>query len=214
MCPACSPSIRSAAMCAASRTTLLRGQEPSRYLDGACRHRASARRWIWCRHLFALERIEVLRGPSSVLDGGFSPERTNRRSHSSACRPRRIVITASQYGVSTSKAVGDGLHWELTKDGELLYRSSACCAMRTAYRLRAERPQPAGAIPNLASDERHLVDRARQLPEGQLRRAQRSPSRSKARLKPGRRAHPGQPLRRREEFRSLQHHDRKGHEPR
>jgi iron complex outermembrane receptor protein len=100
--------------------TLVRGQEPSRYLDGMQGSRLS-QVLEWRRDPFALERIEVLRGPSSVLYGGASTggvlnevtKRPQAESHN------EIGV---QYGSFDRKQLQMDSTGKLTKDGEWLYR--------------------------------------------------------------------------------------------
>lgn len=100
--------------------TFVRGQEPSRYLDGMQGSRLS-QVLEWRRDPYALERIEVLRGPSSVLYGGASTggvlnevsKRPQAESHN------EIGV---QYGSFDRKQLQMDSTGKLTKDGEWLYR--------------------------------------------------------------------------------------------
>jgi iron complex outermembrane receptor protein len=100
--------------------TLIRGQEPSRYLDGMQGSRLS-QVLEWRRDPYALERIEVLRGPSSVLYGGSSTGGVlNEVSKRPQAESRNEI--GVQYGSFDRKQLQMDSTGKLTKDGEWLYR--------------------------------------------------------------------------------------------
>jgi iron complex outermembrane receptor protein len=100
--------------------TLIRGQEPSRYVDGMQGSRLS-QVLEWRRDPFALERIEVLRGPSSVLYGGASTGGVlNEVTKRPQAESRNEI--GVQYGSFDRKQLQMDSTGKLTKDGEWLYR--------------------------------------------------------------------------------------------
>lgn len=100
--------------------TFIRGQEPSRYLDGMQGSRLS-QVLEWRRDPYALERVEVLRGPSSVLYGGASTGGVlNEVSKRPQAESRNEI--GVQYGSFDRKQLQMDSTGKLTKDGEFLYR--------------------------------------------------------------------------------------------
>ena len=97
-----------------------RGQDPNIYLDGT-RVANSFQFNEWRPDPYTLERIEVLRGPSSVLYGDTS---TAGLLNLISKRPRAEAYNeiGVQYGSFNRKQVQIDSTGKLTKDGEWLYR--------------------------------------------------------------------------------------------
>lgn len=98
----------------------IRGQDPNIYLDGT-RVINSYSFNEWRPDPYTLERIEVLRGPSSVLYGDTSTAGLLNLISKMPQAQERREITA-QYGTFDRKQIQTDMTGKLTKDGEWLYR--------------------------------------------------------------------------------------------
>ena len=153
----------------------IRGQDPNIYLDGT-RVVNTYNFNEWRPDPYTLERIEVLRGPSSVLYGDTSTagllNLISKRPQAEAANEIGV-----QYGSFNRKQVQIDSTGKLTKDGEWLYRFIGVYRdSNTQTDLRQGRPHRARAVADLAADQQHQLDRARHLSEGHDRLLHRVPA--------------------------------------
>ena len=153
----------------------IRGQDPNVYLDGT---RVNNRNNFneWRVDPYMLERIEVFRGPASVLYGDTS---TAGLVNLISKRPR--AETYNEAGVSFDnfgrKQIQLDSTGKLTKDGEFLYRFVGLFRdSGTQVDFVPDNRVLLAPVDHLAADDEHQLDRARRLSEGSHRHHQRLPA--------------------------------------
>ena len=146
----------------------IRGQDPNIYLDGT-RVVNTFTFNEWRPDPFTLERIEVLRGPASVLYGDTS---TAGLLNLISKRPQAESFNeiGVQFGSFNRKQVQTGFDRQADQGRRVAVSLRRHIPrQRHPDRLRAGRSHRAGAVADLAADQQHQLDRARHLSEGQHR---------------------------------------------
>ena len=153
----------------------IRGQDPNIYLDGT----RVVNTWSfseWRPDPYTLERIEVLRGPASVLYGDTSTagllNLISKRPQAEASNEIGV-----QYGSFNRKQVQMDSTGKLTKDGEWLYRFIGVFRdSGTQTDFVPDNRIVLAPVIDLAPDQQHQLDRARHLSKGQDRLLDRLPA--------------------------------------
>ncbi|KAG1435899.1 hypothetical protein G6F57_020912 [Rhizopus arrhizus] len=153
----------------------IRGVEPAQYLDGL-------RQFFNYNNprteIYGMERVEVLRGPSSMLYGqgstGGIVNLVSKRPQAEAQREIGVVL-----GNDNRREIQADLTGPVTEDGSA----------------RARRPPDAGAFPHVASQRRHLADLAGPVAKGQGRHHPVVPALERIGAGKSERPHPDPPLR-------------------
>ena len=180
----------------------VRGQDPNVYLDGT---RVNNRNNFneWRVDPYMLERIEVFRGPASVLYGDTS---TAGLVNLISKRPR--AETHNEVGVSFDNFGRKQVQIGFDRQGDQGRRMALSLRrpvprQRDSGRFRPRQSHAAGALADLAADHEYELDSARRLSERQDRHDQRLPAARRNAAAEHQRVHPAQPFRRRSQHRSV-----------
>ena len=153
----------------------IRGQDPNVYLDGT---RVNNRNNFneWRVDPYMLERIEVFRGPASVLYGDTS---TAGLVNLISKRPRAEAY--NEIGISFDNFGRKQVQMDFHRQGDQGRRMALSLRrpvprQRYPSRFRPRQSHPAGALADLAADDEYELDPARRLSEGQDRHHQRLPA--------------------------------------